>query len=214
MDSLAQALTAHGIDLPDSQVEQLDRYCTLLWEWNEKINLTRHTDYERFVSRDVIDSMQLANLLHEGEEVLDVGTGGGVPGVILAILRPDLTVSLCEAVGKKGRAVQDMLKRLELPVAFFQGRSEQVLEDMRFDAVVARAIGPLWKMLTWFQSHWLSIGRLLAIKGPKWNEERTEARNKGLLEKLELRKAVSYPMPGTESESVILKIWPKNMPER
>ena len=57
-----------------------------------KINLTRHTDYGKFVGRDVLDSMQLAEHLREGDEILDVGTGGGVPGIVLAIVRPDLQV--------------------------------------------------------------------------------------------------------------------------
>jgi 16S rRNA G527 N7-methylase RsmG len=69
---------------------QLDNYRRQLWAWNERLNLTRHTTLEKFVSRDVVDSHQLSNLLQRGERVLDVGTGGGVPGVVLAILRPDL----------------------------------------------------------------------------------------------------------------------------
>src|SRR6187401_3195731 len=93
-ETLSAALARHGLTLPAEQVAQLDRYCRLLWEWNDKLNLTRHTDYEKFVSRDLIDSLELAKLLRPGEEVLDVGTGGGVPGIVLAILRPDLKVTL------------------------------------------------------------------------------------------------------------------------
>ena len=62
------------------QVAQIDRYCALLWDWNSKLNLTRHTDFDTFVSRDVVDSLELAKLLSANEEVLDVGSGGGVPG--------------------------------------------------------------------------------------------------------------------------------------
>src|SRR3977135_72953 len=85
-DSLHAALARHQIELPDDQVALLDRYCRLLWSWNEKLNLTRHTDYEKFVARDVVDSMALEPFLDAGERVLDVGTGGGVPGIVLAIL--------------------------------------------------------------------------------------------------------------------------------
>src|SRR6476620_1193170 len=91
-DTLAAALARHGFELPAEQVEQLDRYCRLLWDWTEKINLTRHTDYEKFVGRDVLDSLKLADHLRESDEILDVGTGGGVPGVVLAIVRPNLQV--------------------------------------------------------------------------------------------------------------------------
>ena len=84
----------------------LERYCELLWEWNEKINLTRHTDYEKFVARDLVDSLAFAEFLEPGEKVLDVGSGGGVPGVVLAIVRPDLKVSLADSVGKKAKVLK------------------------------------------------------------------------------------------------------------
>ena len=213
-DTLAAALARHGHDLPAEQVERLDRYCRMLWDWNEKLNLTRHTDYEKFVSRDLADTLQLARLLKSGEEVLDVGTGGGVPGVVLAILRPDLRVSLCDSVGKKVKVVEQIIADMGLEVPAYPVRGEELLEDMRFDALVVRAVGPLWKLLTWFKPNWNSMRRLLVIKGPKWNEELDEAKRRGLLRDLQLKTVAEYPLAGTESNSVILKIWPKGVPER
>jgi 16S rRNA (guanine527-N7)-methyltransferase len=213
-DTLQAALQRHAIELPPEQVEHLDRYCKLVWDWNTKINLTRHTDYEKFVSRDLVDTLELSKLLAEGEEVLDVGSGGGVPGVLLAILRPDLHLALCESVGKKAAVLEQIVRGLDLPTPIYACRAEHLLGDFRFDAIVARAVGPLWKMLKWFEPHWLYIGRLLAVKGPKWPEERGEARHRGYMGKLNLRTAASYPLAGTKSDSVILKIWPKGAPER
>jgi len=191
----------------------LDRFCRALWEWNEKINLTRHTNYEKFVSRDLVDTLEVAKHLQPGEEVLDVGTGGGVPGLVLAIVRPDLRISLCDSVQKKARAVEDIAAQLGLPVTVFPVRVEGHLEDARYDALVIRAVGPLWQLLGWFRSHWNMIGRVLVVKGPKWLEEKHEASRRGLLRTLELRKAAEYPLAGTESNSVILKFWPKNRKE-
>ena len=85
---------------------------------------------------------------------------------------------------------------------------------MRFDALVVRAVGPLWKLLTWFKPNWNSMRRLLVIKGPKWTEELDEAKRRGLVRDLQLKSAAEYPLAGTESSSVILKIWPKGVPER
>jgi 16S rRNA (guanine527-N7)-methyltransferase len=213
-DSLVAALARHHIDLPPDQVALLDRYVRLLWDWNEKLNLTRHTDYEKFVSRDVVDSLALAKLLLAGETVLDVGSGGGVPGLVLAILRPDLKVHLAEATGKKARVLESMVQDLGLPVQVFATRAEKQLAERRYDAVVVRAVGPLAELLTWFKPLWASIGRLLIVKGPKWVEERGQARHMGLLHRLEMRKAAEYPLPGTQSESVILKIWPEGTTEK
>jgi 16S rRNA (guanine527-N7)-methyltransferase len=178
------------------------------------MNLTRHTTYDKFVSRDLVDTIQLSELLEPDEEVLDMGTGGGVPGVILAILRPDLQVSLCESIQKKSRAVEAIVRDLGLPVTVHHDRAESVLEDLRYDVVVARAVGPLWKICQWLQPHWHSFGRLLAIKGPQWVEERKIARERGLLKNVELRRVASYQMPGTESESVILKLWARSPGQR
>lgn len=214
-DTLADALTRHQLSLPAEQIASLERYLAALWDWNGKMNLTRHTDYEKFVARDLLDTWQLAQLLHPGEEVLDVGSGGGVPGLVLAILRPDITVTVCDSIGKKAQALKDIVKRAKIPAAVFHNRAEDLLDDdFRFDAVVARAVGPLAKLCTWFEDHWASMGRLLAIKGPNWTQERIEAREKGLLNHLNLRVVATYPMPGTHSESVILKLWPKEAPEK
>jgi 16S rRNA (guanine527-N7)-methyltransferase len=213
-DSLSAALSRHGLALDPQQVELLDKYCRLLWSWNEKLNLTRHTDYEKFVSRDLVDSLQLVPHLRQNEEVLDVGTGGGVPGVVLAILRPDLKVTLCDSVGKKARAVETIVKDLGLEIPVFPFRAEELLEDTRYDALVIRAVGPLWKLLSGFKPHWHSFRRMLVIKGPKWTEELTEARRRGLMNSLQLKTAAEYPMAGADGKSVLLKIWPKNHPER
>jgi 16S rRNA (guanine527-N7)-methyltransferase len=206
-ESLATMLAAEGIEFEPEQAELLDRYRALLWAWNEKINLTRHTTLEKFVSRDVIDSWQLTKLLEPGQRVLDVGTGGGVPGVVMAILRPDLKISLCESTVKKARAVEEMVGELGLHSKVFACRAEEVLEMSTFDSVVARAVAALPKVLTWLRPHWDAIDQLLLIKGPSWTEERAEARHAGLLHGLELRKAATYLTPRTNAESVILKIW-------
>ncbi|MCA9270835.1 MAG: 16S rRNA (guanine(527)-N(7))-methyltransferase RsmG, partial [Planctomycetales bacterium] len=142
-DSLAAALAAHHIDLPADQAALLDKYRSLLWEWNEKLNLTRHTDFESFVIRDVVDSLELAKLIPQEDEVLDVGSGGGVPGLVLAIIRPDLQVALCESVGKRARVLEDMVERLGLHVPVFHERAEAHLEDSRYGTVAARAVAPI-----------------------------------------------------------------------
>src|SRR5688572_2661927 len=94
--TLAEAVTRLGLEIPAESVRKLDEYCQRLWALNKHINLTRHTTYDLFVRRDLLDTFELAKFIAAGEEVLDVGTGGGVPGIPLAILRPDLKVSLCD----------------------------------------------------------------------------------------------------------------------
>lgn len=204
----ATALQQAGIDLPAEQAEQIQAYAEVLWRWNEKLNLTRHTTWELFVQRDLRDCLQLAPLLESDEEVLDLGSGGGVPGIPLAILRPDVVVSLAESVGKRANALNEIVHELNLPVAVYAARGEELLEDFRFTTIVSRAVGPIEKFCRWIQPHWASVGRLLLIKGPRWVEERGEARHTGALNGLQMRRAAAYPLGDGESEGVILQIWP------
>ncbi|WP_197528454.1 16S rRNA (guanine(527)-N(7))-methyltransferase RsmG [Aeoliella mucimassa] len=206
-ESLAAAVEWLGLDISEDQLAQLDAYRQLLWDWNEKINLTRHTTFAKFAARDLLDTVELAKHLEQGERVLDVGSGGGVPGIPLAILRPDLTVSLCDSVGKKSRVLEDLVANLALPITVYPARAEEVLEVTTQGALVARGVASLKKMLTWLAPHWDAFDRLVLIKGKAWVEERGEARHYGVMKGLQLRRLASYESP-LLGESVILSITP------
>lgn len=207
--SLEEALHRFGVRLDPERSALLDKYRALLWEWNERLNLTRHTTFEKFVGRDVVDSLQLSALIPPGRRVVDIGSGSGVPGLILAICRPDLRVALCDSTQKKARVLQSMAEQLGAPAEVHGCRVEELLALRTFDVATARAVAPLAKLLTWLEPHWEAVDELLVIKGRNWAEERGEARHRGLLKRLELRRAAVYPMPEGDGESVVLRLWPK-----
>ena len=209
--TLSDSLEQHNISLPRVQIRKLDEYCRLLWDWNERINLTRHTDYDKFVARDVVDSLALAEFLRIGERVLDVGTGGGVPGIPLAILRPDLRVELCDSTGKKALAVSEILQELRLDIPMHHTKADAVLSEkgQRFTTLTIRAVSRLAELLRHLSPHWSSFDRMLLVKGPKWVEERGEARHYNLMTKIALRcvKTYSTQVAGSASvESFILQL--------
>jgi 16S rRNA (guanine527-N7)-methyltransferase len=212
--TLAEFLATHGIDLTPEQADALDRYRQTLWRWNEQLNLTRHTTIEKFVSRDITDSLELAKHIRQGRRVLDIGSGGGVPGMVIAICRPDLRLTLCESTQKKARVLESMVNELAVPVEVFAVRAEELLELRTFDTLVARAVAPTWKLLSWLSGHWSAFDELLLVKGSAWSNERGEARHRGLLKRLELRKVAADPMPGDPpGESVILRVRPRGAGE-
>jgi len=202
--SLADSLERHQISLPKVQVRKLDEYCRLLWDWNERVNLTRHTDYDKFVARDVVDSLALAEFLRTGERILDVGTGGGVPGILLAILRPDLRIELCDSTGKKALAVSEILQELRLNIPVHHAKADAVLSEKgrRFTTLTIRAVSRLVLLLRHLAPYWSSFDRMLLVKGPKWVEERGEARHYNLMTKIALRCLKTYSPKIPESESV------------
>jgi 16S rRNA (guanine527-N7)-methyltransferase len=205
-DTLEAALARRDLVLPAEQISMLARYATLLWDWNEKINLTRHTTWEKFVGRDLVDSLALVPHLPEKHRLLDVGTGGGVPGLMLKIVRPDLDVVLSDTTAKKIRVLDEIVNRLGIQVTVHHGRAEEFVKTRTMQELVVRAVAPLEKLITWFNPVHQKFERLLVIKGPSWVQERYEARQKHLLEKWQLRKLSEWPLPGTSGHSVLLEI--------
>ncbi len=212
MTELARAIAAEcdrlGLDVAPAAVDRIAAYAASLWSWNERLNLTRHAGAETFVARDVADAAAIAPHLAQGERVLDVGTGGGVPGVLLAILRPDLRVELCDSVGKKARAVRTITEEIGLPLPVHAAAGQAVVATRpgAFDTLVIRAVAPLAKLLGWFEPVCRAYGRLLVVKGPRWEEEKGEARHRGFLKKTRVRRLAAWPLPGTENESVLLEV--------
>jgi len=213
-DTLEEALKRHDIKLSKGKMSKLDTYCHLLWEKNQHLNLTRHTDYEKFVARDLVDSLRLEKLLTQGEHLLDVGTGGGVPGIPLAILRPDLKIELCDSTGKKALAVGQIVDALGLDLPVWHAKGEDLLKIHRFQTLVIRAVARIKKIMELLTPHWHAFDRMLLVKGPHWVEERGESRHFGQMGKAALRKLDSYAIPGTEVESVILQICLKEKLEK
>ena len=205
-DELDAKLRSVGIELEEGTKQKLAAYLGWVRAWNEKVNLTRHTDIDRFVQRDIWDSWHLAECLEPRERVLDIGSGSGVPGIVLAILRPDLSVALCEQIGKKAHALAEIVHQLEMDLPVFHGRAEDLVADFAFDTLTARAVGTMVRVAGWFRGSWHLFGRLLLIKGPRWVEERGEARHRGVMRDVALRRIRQYPMIGTDSENVILQL--------
>ena len=206
LDELSAAIRQHKLSVSSEDCQRLYRYTDLLWDWNTRINLTRHTDVDSFVSRDLIDTLQLSAHIESGQSVLDVGSGGGVPGIPLAILRPDLTVALAESTGKKANVLTSIVKETDLNVTVYAARAEDVLKKQQFDVLTARAVAPIRKLLFWLQRRSSAFGRLLMIKGPRWVAEREEAEAEGLLENVAMEVIDEYRTPGHDSNSVILSV--------
>jgi 16S rRNA (guanine527-N7)-methyltransferase len=150
----------------------LDRYLDLLLSANQRMNLTRITDREQARVQHIADACTLLPHLPAGPHRLaDVGSGGGVPGIPLAIARPDISVTLIESVAKKAAFLEETTAALGLPnVTIWRGRAED-WRGQRFDVVAVRAVAPMARLLDWCRPLVAPGGKLLAMKGPKLAEE-------------------------------------------
>jgi 16S rRNA (guanine527-N7)-methyltransferase len=170
-----------GRTLDAQQHQLLSRYIDLLLEGNQRMNLTRIETHAEAELRHVADALTLLPLLPNGPHRLaDVGSGGGAPGIPLAIARPDVQVTLIESTRKKAAFLEEAVRALQLPqVTVDSRRAEEVgLADGReaFDVAAARAVATLEWLVEWCLPLVRVGGSMLAMKGPKVQEELQAAR--------------------------------------
>jgi 16S rRNA (guanine527-N7)-methyltransferase len=160
---LRSGLQALALDLADPVVEQQLDYLDLLLRWNAAYNLTAVRDAGEMVTRHLLDSLAILPYLH-GRSLVDLGTGAGLPGIPLALARPDLEVCLVDSNGTKARFLREAVRQLRLTgTQVFEGRVESVTGE--YDCVTARAFATLADMLGWGGHLLAGDGRWLALKG-------------------------------------------------
>ena len=158
--------------------EQLQKYAELLR--GSPHNLLSPRALQELESRHLPESVAFAAILPAGPRLLDVGSGGGLPGLVIAIERTDLQVHLLEATRKKATFLAETVSALGLGAVVHHGRAEELASgELRgtFDIVTARAVAPLERLVPWCAPFLRPGGQLHAIKGERWAEELEEARS-------------------------------------
>lgn len=180
LEELKEKAGNNGIVISQEMLEQFDEYAKLLIEVNKHMNLTAITDYEEIVEKHFFDSLlPLAGTDLSGK-VCDVGSGAGFPGLVWAIVRRDLTITLLEPTGKRCDFLNQVITKLSLSnVTVVNKRAEDYAKEKResFDCVTARAVANL-RILSELCLPLLKVGGLfLALKGAKGKEEAIEAKH-------------------------------------
>lgn len=157
-------------DLTRQKQQHFLQYVRLLLEWNQRIDLISPADETRIAERHLFESLSLLSVWQfpTGASVLDLGSGAGLPGIPLKIMRPELSMTLLEAKHKKALFLKTAIERLGLEgCRALEGRVEQMAADSeeKFSIVVARAVATLEKLWRWSQPLLQSDGVLLAMKG-------------------------------------------------
>lgn len=160
------------------QTEQFKSLGTLYSEWNSKINVISRKDIDLLYLRHVLHSLSIAKYINfsEGTKIMDIGTGGGFPGIPLAIMFPDINFLLVDSIGKKIKVVQAVSDELKLKnCRALHIRCEDINE--KFDFVISRAVAPLQEMIGWVRNSIMKESRnelpngIVCLKGGDLTDE-------------------------------------------
>lgn len=187
IEELAQIAADNGLSISDAQRAMLDRYGALLREANSRVNLISRKDEENIFSKHILHSLTLAMpqvtgfTIPDGAKVFDIGTGGGLPGIPLKIVRDDLDMIVCDSIGKKIKEVEHMIVELALVnIRAIAHRAEVLVQQEwhahRYDVIVSRAVAPLDELMKWTKDLLVRGGTLLALKGGDLTEEMKRTR--------------------------------------
>jgi 16S rRNA (guanine527-N7)-methyltransferase len=169
---LADGVRSLPLALSEAQLRQLIDYLALLAKWNAVYNLTAVRDPAQMVTQHLLDSLAAVPAFAGAKNVLDVGAGGGLPGMVLAIARPDLSVSMIDTVHKKTAFLTQAKAELGLVnVTIHTAHVEQLQIPEKFDVITSRAFAELNDFVTWSGHLLKEGGRFIALKGVKPNEE-------------------------------------------
>jgi len=171
---LAQGITALGLALDATQRAKLTAYVALLAKWNKTYNLTAIREPQRMVTHHLLDSLAVVPHLPatSGLRILDVGSGGGVPGIPLAIARPDAHVVMIDSNHKKAAFLMQAAIELKLPNSESHAvRVEDFVPALPFDIVISRAFSELGAFAAVAARHLASHGQMFAMKGVHPDEE-------------------------------------------
>lgn len=183
-DILNKASNNEGLEFNEKKYEQFMKYKDLIKEWNEKVNLTAIKEDEEIVKKHFIDSMKVFKFdqLKNAKNVIDIGTGGGFPGIPMKIIKPEVNIVLLDSLNKRVKFLNEVIKSLELEnIKAIHGRAEDFAQEMqyreKFDVAVSRAVANLTVLSEYCIPYVKVGGYFVAMKGPAVEEEIKQSKN-------------------------------------
>jgi len=177
-DILNEASNNEGLKFNASKYDQFMKYKDLIKEWNEKVNLTAIKEDEEIVKKHFIDSMKVFKFdqLKSAKNVIDIGTGGGFPGIPMKIIKPEVNIVLLDSLNKRIKFLNEVIKSLNLKnIKAIHGRAEDFAQEVqyreKFDIAVSRAVANLTVLSEYCIPYVKLGGYFVAMKGPAVEEE-------------------------------------------
>lgn len=205
--------SANGIPLEVEQLHAIERYANEIAYWNEKVNMISRKDIANILDRHILHSLMICKYAEFPQKgwVLDIGTGGGFPGIPLAIARPDLRILLTDSIAKKVKMTEMFAShtgRRDVKARCIRVEDLSREKDMvgKFDRITARAVAPLASLMDWSESLLKKNGQYVFLKGGDLSEEIADAQKKfPKYEYIEIQiDCVGYPYFKEEQKKVII----------
>lgn len=213
IELLCKECKNQNVDITEEQANNLEMYKTLLLEWNEKMNLTAITDEYEIIIKHFVDCLECTKVIKDEEKIIDVGTGAGFPGMVLAIYYKDKKFTLLDALNKRLIFLQEVVNTLKLDnVEIIHGRAEEVARKEeykeQFDASVSRAVAQLPVLLEYTSPFIKVNGKCIVMKGDNVEDEVKLSSNalNTLKLKIVYRFNYNYMINNEEYNRSILKI--------
>ena len=198
---LSQGLAGMDMALDDQQQQRLLDFLALLNKWNRAYNLTAVREPAEMVSRQLLDSLSIAPFIHT-DHLLDVGAGGGLPGIPLAIAFPERRFTLLDSNSKKTRFLTQSVLELGLDnVEVFHGRAEQYQPGKQFAQISSRAFTALENLVSWCGHLLAEDGQFLAMKGQFPDDEVA-----ALPAPWQVQSSIPLQVPGTTGDRHLLLV--------
>lgn len=205
-DTLSAGAEALGLTLSAAQHQKLLAYLALMAKWNRTYNLTAVRDPAQMMTHHLLDSLAAVSAFAQADNVLDVGAGGGLPGIVLAIwaaeARPGMKVSMIDTVHKKTAFLTQAKAELQLSnVSVYTARVEQLQVEQQFDVITSRAFAELNDFINWSNHLLQPGGRYIAMKGVMPQEEIAR-----LPDGWKVEKTQALQVPGLDAERHLIFI--------
>lgn len=176
IEILCKECKTQDIEITEKQAKKLEIYKDLLLEWNEKMNLTAITDEYEIIIKHFVDCLECTKMIKDEKNIIDVGTGAGFPGMVLAIYYDNIEFTLLDALNKRLIFLQDVVEKLNLKnVKIVHGRAEEVARKEEFkeqyDASVSRAVAQLPVLLEYTSPFVKVGGKCIVMKGDNVDDE-------------------------------------------
>ncbi|MBE0484120.1 MAG: 16S rRNA (guanine(527)-N(7))-methyltransferase RsmG [Bacterioplanes sp.] len=206
MTQIAHGAASMNIALTDEQCAALHEYLALLQKWNKAYNLTAIRDPQRMVGLHILDSLAVHPYVQGQQRIIDVGTGAGLPGIVLAIMNPAIDFTLLDSNGKKTRFLFQVKTALQLNnVTIVNDRVEAYHPPQPFDMIISRAFASLADMTFWCQHLRAEQGCFLAMKGQYPTEEIAD-----IADDFSVTDAHALSIPNVEGERHLLRLMPNS----